>query len=143
MPALGALPLGAEFEFVIAVQLQSELYQGSGRVVYDSHLVEPVTAERGGLVPDAAVFIAPLGSKLAASGLPDGSAIVPFAFTGLPGSAPIAAGTGELLRVRFRTRQAVPSGRAVYLLNDPAYLQLRDSQGQRLAFDFETVEAGR
>jgi hypothetical protein len=143
MPALGAVATGTEFTFTIAVELSEPLFQGSGRVVYDPRLLEPISAERGGLIPASDIFIAPLAAELPPETIPAGMAAVPFAFTGLPGGSAIAPQTGELLRIRFRLRQAVDHARPVYLLNNQAYLQLRDATGARIPYDLDTQEVGR
>ena len=143
MPALATLAGAAEFDFIVSMQLDDALFQGSGRIVYDPLYLEPLRAERGALIPQSAVFIAPLTSELPADSLPAGMAAIPFAFTMLPEQPAIPASSGELLCVRFRLKQATHKARAVYLLNNAEYLQLRDAQGQRLAFDLETVEAGK
>ncbi|MBN2081562.1 hypothetical protein JW859_05060 [bacterium] len=129
MPALGRLASGTEFDYVISAELTEELYQCSLRVEYDPAVVEPVDSTFGDAVPAGMVRMARLSS--------DG--LVPCALTALPGGTGIAAGTGELIRIRFRLR-GTPDGRAVRLVNDAGFLQLRDRSGQRLSFDLATEE---
>jgi hypothetical protein len=143
MPALAGLTAGAECTFTISVQLSEPLFQACGRVLYAPELLEPLTVKRGTLVPVGDVFIAPLNAEPGTFTLPAGMAAVPFAFTGLPGGEAVATGSGVLLEVRFRLKQSVDQPHALYLLNDPEYLQLRDANGHRLAFDLESQEVGQ
>jgi len=145
MPALGTLSAGAQFDFVIRGEFVDELFQGSGRVLYDPSLVEPLKAERGAFIPSSNVFMARcnLAAGTLASPEPQLSGVIPFAFTGLPGERGHTAGRGELLRVRFRLLARPQAGAAVHLQNDMEYLQLRDAQGRRLSFDFASEEVSR
>lgn len=141
LPVLSSMHAGAEFDFIITASMVEELYQGSGRVLYDAGVVQPVAAQWGAYSPASGIRAAKLdaASSGGASGF-DGC--VPFAFTALPGQEALSAGQGEVLRVRFRLVADPGSGPPVRLLNDPAHLQLRDAQGQRLGFDFcEEVSA--
>lgn len=131
MPALGQLAPGTEFEYIVSVELAEELYQCSARVGYDPQVVEPVDVEYGELLPSDAVLMSRAGA--------DG--IVPFAFTALPGRAGVAPGRGELLRLRFRLTGTPGRTRAVWLINDAEFLQLRDRIGRRLAFDLASEVA--
>jgi len=124
-PPLSSLTPGAEFDFILRGAFCEELYQSSGRILYDPAVVEPVRVSRGALMPSGFVFMAKL----------DEPGLVPYAFTALPGDSGIAPGRGELLRVRFRLLAEPPRGFRLRLLNDAAYLQLRDSRGGRLSFD--------
>jgi hypothetical protein len=154
VPSTQGLAAGAEFELVVSVELAGALYQGSGRVLYDSRAVQPVGASRGALIPPGAVFVAKLdapagmaGGASSATGVSGAGGtrldgVVPYAFTALPGQAAIPPGSGELVRLRFRLL-APCSACPVRLLNDPAYLQLRDSAGRRLAFDLREEVAAR
>jgi len=128
MPALSALDVGSEFEFVLNGEFRQEVFQGSGRILYDRDFVEPVRVSRGGMIPGEAVFMAKL----------DADGFVPFAFTPLPGSRSLPAGRGELLRVRFRLLSAPPPSFRIRLLNTAEYLQLRDRSGGRISFDLAT-----
>ncbi len=141
-PALSQLAPGAEFEFVLSASMVDALYQGCGRVQYDSRVLRPVTAQWGQLAPADGVCLAKLDLAPGASDGGGFDSAVPFAFTALPGQSAAAPGTGELLRLRFKLigvpRSAVP----LRLLNAPAFLQLRNAQGQRLSFDLhEEVSA--
>lgn len=143
LPLLAKLEPGDEFDFVLSAKLASPLYQASGRVLYDSTAVAPVGAKRGALIPADDVFVARTDlapGKLAGEGALGG--VVPFAFTGLPGAQPIAAGQGELLRVRFKLLKSATTT-PVKLLNTAEYLQLRDAEGARLAFDLAVEEVGK
>jgi hypothetical protein len=145
MPALARLAPGVEFDFVVAADFKDPLFQASTRVLYDSRKVELVSAQRGGLVPDGAIFMArtdvargalPVPESAAAAGM---DSVVPAAFTGLPGDHAASPARGELLRLRFRL--LAPTGNAgapVRLQGDPDFLQLRDSSGRRLPFDIES-----
>jgi len=129
MPALGRLASGSEFDFVISAELAEELYQCSLRVAYDPAVVQPVDAAFGNDVPGGMVRLARL----------DTDGLVPCALTALPGETGIAAGDRELLRIRFRLT-GTPEGRAVRLVNDTGFLQLRSRDGRRLSFDLATEE---
>jgi hypothetical protein len=140
MPALATFTPGTEFDYVLSARFADELFQGSGRIAYDSAVVRPVEVLRGEMLPPSDIFVARLDAPpvpLAGGGL---SNIVPFAFTGLPGSAGSGKCDGELLRVRFRVITAAGEGIAVRLINEPEYLQMRGLQGQRLGFDLNTEE---
>jgi hypothetical protein len=141
-PTLKGLKTGAEFDAVLSARCVDELYQGSGRFAYDSSIVRPVSASRGAAIPAGNIVVtkldAPLGTAAAQGGL-DGN--IPFAFTGLPDAPGCGRCDGELIRLRFRLI-APPGGQApVQLINDPQYLQLRGTQGQRLSFDLSTEVA--
>jgi hypothetical protein len=136
MPALALLQTGAEFDVVLRVRFAEALYQGCGRVVYDSAVLRPVSVTRGGVIPAGDVFVAKLDAGQLAGGATDGQdAVVPFAFTGLNGAGCVATADGELLRLRFRMIAASPAQSPLRLLNDPSFLQLRGPGGQRLSFD--------
>jgi len=124
-PTLASLTPGTEFDFILRGAFREELYQSSGRILYDPAVVEPVRASRGDLIPSGFVFMVKL----------DEPGLVPYAFTALPGDRGIAPGRGELLRVQFRLLAEPPRDFRLRLLNDAAYLQLRDSRGGRLSFD--------
>ena len=130
MPALGSLPVGTEFDFVVSAELAEELYQCSARIGYDPAAVVPVDASYGALIPSDAVRMPHAKA--------DG--VVALAFTALPGRAGIQAGRGELLRLTFRLVNAPMSGRAVWLVNEAEFLQLRDRNGRRLSFDLASEE---
>lgn len=125
MPALSRLEVGSEFEFVLKGEFREEVFQGSGRILYDREFVEPVRVSRGEMIPGDAVFMAKL----------DADGFVPFAFTPLPGNCGLPAGRGELLKVRFRLLNAPPPSFRIRLLNTPEYLQLRSHSGGRVSFD--------
>jgi hypothetical protein len=149
LPALSGKPAGTEFEFVLRATLVEPVFQGSARIIYDSNLVEPVNATSGKGLPSGVVVLArtnaaPGTLQLTSIDRPaafDGC--VPFAFTSRPGGAAISPGAAELLRVKFRLKRASPAGIPVRLQNDPQFLQLRSSQGLRLAFDLEREAAAR
>jgi hypothetical protein len=130
MPALGSLAAGSEFDYLVSVELAEELYQCSARVGYDAAVVQPVTAEYGALIPADAVRLP----------WAEADGVVPLAFTALPGRAGIQSGRGELLRVTFRLTGAPSGGRAVWLVNEAEFLQLRDRVGRRLSFDLASEE---
>lgn len=146
MPALAGLGTGAEFEFVISVKCTDPLYQGSGRVLYDPAVMQPVAAIRGSAIPARFLFSAKLDAATAASdgrsGLPPQAGVVPYAFTGLP-DAPGRVANGELCRLRFRLLRAAGPDNAVRLLNNASYLQLRGPGGNRLAFDLHAEVAAQ
>jgi hypothetical protein len=143
MPVLTALNPGAEFDVILSAQFQTELYQGCGRLAYDSKVVRPVSAQRGA-IPTNNVFVAKLNAPPVASVTAGGlDGVVPFAFTGLPGTAGFGSGPGELLRVRFKLLTAPGARYPISLLNVPEYLQLRGTQGQRLSFDLDTEVASK
>lgn len=130
MPALGSLAAGSEFDYLVSVELAEELYQCSARVGYDPAVVQPLAAEYGALIPSDAVRLP----------WAEAEGVVPLAFTALPGRAGIQSGRGELLRVTFRLT-GVPSGnRAVWLVNEAEFLQLRGRAGRRLSFDLANEE---
>jgi hypothetical protein len=141
MPTLAGLTAGAEFDFTVSANCAEALYQGSGRVLYDPTVMEPITAERGTALPGACLFVAKLDAALVATpglaGLPANSGMVPYAFTLLPQTPGTSIARGELFRIRFRLRQPSSSS-TVQLLNNAAYLQLRDAQGARLAFSLDS-----
>jgi hypothetical protein len=141
MPALGKLAIGTEFDYVLCADMVDALYQGSGRVLYDSRILQPLAAAWGPLAPPAGVRVAKLDATAGATSAGGLNAAVPFAFTALPGQSAAAPGQGEILRLRFKLIGAVRDGVAIRLQNDPALLQLRDSQGQRLSFNL-CEEAG-
>jgi hypothetical protein len=144
MPALAGLSTGAEFEFVISVKCTDPLYQGSGRVLYDPAVMQPVAAMRGSAIPAGFLFSAKLDAATVASnglsGLPPVAGMVPYAFTGLP-DAPGRVASGELCRVRLRLLRPAGPDSAVRLLNNASYLQLRGPAGNRLAFDLHAEVA--
>jgi hypothetical protein len=125
MPALATLTAGSEFDVVLSGEFSEEVYQGSARITYDIAALEAISAERGRLLPDHMLHIAGLST----------AGQVPFAFTAQPGEQGIAAGSGELLRLRFRLKGAPAATRRPGLQNSPEFLQLRDRQGRRLSFD--------
>ena len=136
MPALALLQTGAEFDVVLRVRFAEALYQGCGRVAYDSAVLKPVTVTRGTAIPAGDVFVAKLDAGQLAGGATSGQdAVVPFAFTGLNGAGCVAKASGELLRIRFRLIAASSAQYPLRLLNDPSFLQLREPSGQRLSFD--------
>jgi hypothetical protein len=141
MPALAGLGAGAEFDFVISVKCTDALYQGSGRVLYDPSLMQPVAAVRGAAIPQSFLFSAKLDAAPVASdgmaGLPTMAGVAPYAFTGLPDAPGQASGVGELCRLRFRLLRQASANDAVRLLNNAEYLQLRGPAGNRLAFDLQ------
>jgi len=147
LPSLADKPAGTEVELVLRGSFAQPVFQGSARVVYDSSVVAPVKAERGALLPAGEIVLARADAAPGSIPLSDTDrpasfdGVVPFAFTGRPGGASITPGGGELLRVRFRLKVAHPQGIPIRLQNDPQYLQLRNSKGQRLDFDLER-EAG-
>lgn len=145
MPALDGLSAGAEFDFIIRIACRDEIYQGSGRVQYEAAVMQPVSAKRGMALPAEHLFSVKLDAADAgdgaASGATDGAGVVPFAFTGLPGSSHTALFDGELFRLRFRLVQRPRPGTSIRLVNSPEYLQLRDPQGQRLPFDLHAEVA--
>lgn len=130
MPALSSLAPGAEFDYVLSVELAEELYQLSARIAFDPAVVRPVDVEHGALLPADAVVMSRLGEE----------EIVPFAFTALPGRVGIQPGRGELVRVRFRLTGDPHGARAVWLVNEAEFLQLRDRIGRRLSFDLANEE---
>ena len=124
-PPVASLAPGVEFDLTVRGAFCEELWQSSGRILFDPAVVQPVRASRGDLIPTGFVFMVKL----------DEPGMVPYAFTALPGGSGIAPGRGELLRVRFRLLAEPPSGFRIRLLNDAAFLQLRDRNGGRLSFD--------
>lgn len=143
MPGLSGLATGAEFDIILSAHFAAELFQGSGRLAYDSAVVQPVSAKRGAIPADN-VFVAKLDAPPAASTADDGlDGVVPFAFTALPGTAGFGSHAGELLRVRFKLLAPPGARYPVALLNNPEYLQLRGPQGQRLSFDLSTEVASQ
>jgi len=132
-PSLGQLPAGAEFEAKLEGELSEPVFQGSARLIFNERFLAPLSAARGEMVPAGAVFF----SKVNVPG------IVPLAFTMLPGDSPLGTGSGDLARVRFRVLAPMPAGERIRLLNDAAFLQLRDETGRRLSFDLATEEAAR
>jgi hypothetical protein len=147
MPALLSLSAGAEFEYSVSANCTDELYQGCGRVQYDPTLMQPVSALRGQALPAGYLFTAKLDAVIAASdgqpGLPALAAVIPFAFTGLPGSPSRNITAGELFRLRFRLLRTPDADSAVRLLNTAQYLQLRGTKGDRLAFDLASEVTGK
>jgi hypothetical protein len=146
LPDLAVLPAGATFDLLVRAELADPVFQGSARVLFDADFVEPVAAQRGSLLlPESVVLLSAQSSQrlaLSAVDRPQGmDACIPFAFTGRPGAAPLALGSGELFRITFRLKTAAPATVPVRLQNDPQYLQLRGPTGQRLAFELER-EAG-
>jgi len=125
LPSLSQLAPGSEFDYVLNAELTEELYQMSGRIAFDPAVVRPVDCEFGALIPADAV-------RMSRMDLPD---TVPFAFTARPGRTGVNAGRGELLRVRFQLVGVPAGGRAVWLVNEAEYLQLRDRIGRRLRFN--------
>ncbi len=132
-PPIHNVSVGGEFEFVLMGEFSESIHQASGRIVYESSYVEPVEVKRGELIPDDAIFVAKL----------DAGSVIPFAFTVLPGGKDIQPGSGELLRVKFRLVKRPPSGFRIRLMNNPAFLQLRDMRGKRVPFDLKTEVVGR
>jgi len=130
MPALSSLAAGAEFDFLLSVELAEELYQCSARIGYDPAVVQPVAAEYGALIPSDAVRLP----------WAEAEGVVPLAFTALPGRSGIQSGRGELWRVTFRLTGAPGGDRAVWLVNEAEFLQLRDRVGRRLSFDLASEE---
>ena len=125
-PDLSGLPAGAEFDVRIDYELTEELYQMSGRLIYNRQAMQPVRVVRGS-IPDSAVFF----SKL------DHPQFVPFAFTQLDGAKGIQPGAGNVLTVRFRLTGEGAGASRVRLLNEAEFLQLRASNRGRLSFDLE------
>lgn len=125
-PDFSAMTAGEEFDVSLKLELAEEMYQMSGRLVFDRNFVQPVRVTRGA-VPDSAVFFAKLDH-------PD---FVPFAFTQTDGARGIPAGKGEMLTVRFKIIADPKGAPRVRLLNDAQYLHLRNSKRERLAFDLE------
>lgn len=125
-PDFSALSFGDEFDVKIDFELAEEMYQMSGRLIYDRRFVQPVRATRGA-IPDSAVFFAKIDH-------PD---FVPFAFTQTGGARGIPAGKGEILSVMFRVIADPAGAPRVRLLNDAQYLHLRNGKRERLAFDLE------
>ncbi len=150
MPALTKMSTGSEFEFVLSGSFSDPLHQASARIVFDSRVAELVSASRGDLIPQNAVYLARTDMAPGSLDIPAGiaglgyDAVVPFAFTRLPEDPASTSSEGELLRLRFRLRGPARAGQpAVRLLNDQEWLQLRDSAGRRLSFDFEAREEAR
>lgn len=144
LPALGTLAAGAEFDAVLEGAFTEELFQGSGRLIYDSSVLQPVASQRGAFIPAGDIFVA--RDNIAPGTLPgEGSldGVIPFAFTGRPGESGIAPGSGELLRVRFKLLAPAAGATRLRLMNNAEYLQLRDNTGRRLAFDLATEEVGQ
>lgn len=139
LPELSRLAVGAHFDVILSAQFKAGLFQGSGRLAYDSRVVQPVSASRGA-IPGDNIFVAKLNSPPASNPATAGGldGVVPFAFTGLPGTAGFAPDSAELLRVRFKLLAVPAAHYPVALINDPQYLQLRNPQGQRLSFDLST-----
>ncbi len=127
-PILNKLSPGQEFDFVLRAELKDELFQTSARILYDPSVFSPIRTSKGNLIPEDAVFFAKL----------DKEGLLPFAITRLPGSEGIRAGTGEILRVRFRLLSTPQANSRIRLQNEPAFLQLRDKSGGRLSFDLAT-----
>lgn len=127
-PDISQLSVGDEFSVSLAGAFSDEVYQGSMRLLFDPAYFKPVSANPGSML---------LSDMVRLTGL-DQSGFVPFAFTGLPGHNAIPAGTGELLRVRFRILQAGAAQHRIALQNDTEFLQLRDRQSRRLPFDLES-----
>jgi hypothetical protein len=147
LPSLNGKPAGTEFEFVLRATLTEPVFQGSARIVYDSSVVEPVSAIHGKGLPSGEVVLMRSDTRPGTLVLSDVDraanfhGCVPFAFTAKPGGASLAPGGAELLRVKFRLKQASPRNIPVRLQNDPEFLQLRSDKGQRIAFDLDR-EAG-
>lgn len=132
-PGLAGLASGAEFDAVLSGEFVEDVYQGSCRLSFDPALLEPVSAEVGGLVLADMVTLADTAQN----------GFVPFAFTALPGGASIPPGSGELLTVRFRLLGQPGGGARIRLINEPEFLQLRDRNSRRLRFNLESVAEGR
>lgn len=128
MPVLSHYSSGSEFEFILAGEFKDSLFQMSARILFDENIVSPVSVHRGDLIPGDAVFMAKL----------DRAGYIPLAFTRLPGQEGVSPGCGELLKVRFRLLSQPQPNFRIRLLNDPAYLQLRDKNRGRLSFDLAT-----
>lgn len=143
LPPLGRLVVGAEFDYVLSADMVEALFQGSGRVLYDSRSVRPIAAAWGPLAPPSGVRVAKLDAAAAATPMGGLDGVAPFAFTALPGQGSVVPGQGEILRLRFKLIGKVRDGAAIRLQNDPAYLQLRDSQGRRLSFDLSEEVSAR
>lgn len=149
LPSLAGLKVGTEFEFVLRANLTEPVFQGSARVLFDPRVVQPVSAAQGQLLPAGELVVlrhdaAPGTLRLSPVDRPYGfDGCVPFAFTGRPGGVSLTPGGGELLRIRFRLLTADPEGIPVRLQNDPQYLQLRDSRGQRVPFDLDRQAGAR
>jgi hypothetical protein len=137
-PALAQLAAGSEFTVTLSAETAQPLYQASARLLFDPAQLEPVRAEAARLA-DSSVALARADAALRM----DGRGYVPYAYTGLPGSAPLAPGEYQLLTVRFRVKQALRGNGGLQLLNDPAYLQLRGADSQRLSFDLHEEVAAR
>jgi hypothetical protein len=137
VPALAALQPGAEFDYVLSAHFVEVLYQGSGRIIYDSAVVQPVSVKRGSAIPQASIFSAKLNTPPMKTATGETS-FIPFAFTGLPGSRGCGECDAELLRVRFKLLNSASTASPVSLLNEPEFLQVRGMDGARLSFDLST-----
>jgi hypothetical protein len=145
MTSLAALLPGAEFDFVVRADLKDELFQASTRVLYDSSVLAAVSVERGEALPANCLFISKLDAERGSLAVPEKEAadgldrVIPAAFTGRPGDPALRPGKHELLRLRFRLLEPIGRRAApVRLQNDRDFLQLRDSAGRRIPFDFES-----
>ena len=149
LPSLGGNAAGSEFEFILRATLVEPVFQGNARILFDSSLVEPVAAIHGKDLPTGEIVLARTDlapGTLALSDVdhsPNLDGCVPFAFTARPGGASLTPGGAELLRIKFRLKQASPAGIPVRLQNDPQFLQLRNDKGQRVAFDLEREAAAQ
>ena len=148
LPSLAGKPAGTEFEFVLHATLTEPVFQGSARIVYDSSIVEPVTAIHGKDLPSGAIVLARINvpGTLSLSSVDRATNLdgcVPFAFTARPGGSAISPGAAELLRAKFRLKRASPDGIPIRLQNDPQFLQLRSSKGQRIVFDLDRKAAAQ
>jgi hypothetical protein len=138
IPALSGLTAGSEFDVTMGATTVEPLFQASARLLFDPAQLEPLRATPGQFGPGR-VALARTDAALQV----DGAGCVPFAFTSLPGSGGLPPAAHELLRVRFRVRQAIKGNAGLHLLSDPAYLQLRAVDGRRLSFDLSEEVAAR
>ncbi len=127
-PDTAGMKAGDEFDVVVAYKFCEDVYQGSGRLLYDSSAVEPVRASKGSGIPKDAVFMCRIHEN----------DIVPFAFTSLERQRGVGTGEGSLITVRFRAKKEIINGIRFRLQNGPEFLQLRDDKGKRFSFDLSS-----
>lgn len=133
VPALDRLGAGDEFSAVISAEFGQEVHQGVLRLLYDAGAMTPMEISPGAMVPLDMIRIADL----------DNSGFLPLAFTALPGGHDIAAGSGELYRVRFRLLRNGNAAGRIGFRSDREFLQLRDRNGEHIRFDVATRAGGR
>jgi len=131
-PALAHMQAGTEFTAVLSLKLVEDAHQGVLRLLFDSQSMQPVEAAPGDRLPAGMLRIADL----------DKPGFIPLAFTALPEGQDLAAGSGELYRIRFRLlTDGSQAGRLSFSADDD-FLQLRDRDGRHIRFDLSTEAGG-